>query len=237
MGRRKKGNPWFPLFWAVLLTLGACASPLTELVPDYAAMRPTRIAVLPAINETADMDGPVVFRILVQAELADKGYALAGFDQIDQALLTKGIEEGGQVESLTSQELGELLEVDAVLYTRVMGYGRQVGVHIKMEGSFTLVDCKSNRKLWYSELSTSDDILLEGGAVVLAAKLLGGKDAEKKAMEAYLAARQARLIRAVTKFRFHPLRNEVFQVITADMEKIPLLDEFFTKNFATLPRP
>lgn len=239
MDRKGKGNSLGKVLFlgAAMLTLGACASPLTELSPDYAKLRPTRIAVLPAMNETVDLDAPIVFRILARAELADKGYAPIGFDQIDEALRTRGIEEGGQIESLTSQEIGDLLGVDGLLYIRVMGYGRQVGVHIKMEGSFTLVDSKSNQKLWYSEFGASDDILLEGGAVMLGAKLLGGKEDQKKVMQVYLAMRQARLTRAVAKFSSHPLRREVFRVITVDMEKIPLLDEFFSKNFRTLPPP
>jgi len=105
-----------------------------------------------------------------------------------------------------------------------------------MEGSFTLVDSKTGRKLWYSELGVSEDIVLEGGAVALGAELIGGKDARRKAVKTYLAARQARIARAVAKFRAHPLRREVLRVITIDMDKIPLLDELFSKNFRNLPR-
>jgi len=213
----------------------ACAVPLTDLVADYSTLKPNRIAVLPAMNETADLDAPEVFRILAAAELADKGYGLIDFPRIDEALRQRGIQEGGQIEALTPQEIGELVGADGLLYIRVMSYGRQVGVHLKMEGSFTLVDSKTGRKLWYSELSAADDIVLEGGAVMLGAELLGGKDARKKAMQTYLAIRQARIERAVVKFRSHPLRQEVFRIITIDMEKIPLLDDFFSKNFRKLP--
>lgn len=111
-----------------------------------------------------------------------------------------------------------------------------VGVHIKKEGSFTMVDSRTCRKLWYSEPSAADDIILEGGAWALGANLLDGKDAHKKAMKTYLGIRQAHTARAVAKIRSHPLRREVFRVITIDMEKIPRLDEFFSKNFRTLPR-
>jgi hypothetical protein len=57
-----------------------------------------------------------------------------------------------------------------------------------------------------------------------------------KAVKTYLAARQARIARVVAKFRAHPLRREVLRVITIDMDKIPLLDEIFFKNFRNLPR-
>ena len=223
--------------FSIFLLAAACAAPLSDLHSNYAALKPTRIAVLPAMNETADLDAPVVFRILAAAELADKGYALIDSARIDEALAQRGIQEGGQIEALTPQEIGELVGADGLLYIRVMSYGRQVGVHLKMEGSFTLVNSKNGQKIWYAELSTSDDIVMEGGAVMLGAQLLGGQDksTKDKIMKQYLAYRKDRIDRAVAKFRSHPLRREVFRVITIDMEKIPLLDEFFSKNFRNLP--
>jgi len=223
----------FPIF----LLAAACAAPLSNLDSNYAALKPTRIAVLPAMNETADMDAPVVFRILAAAELADKGYALIDSVRIDEALAEKGILEGGQIEALTPQEIGDLVGADGLLYVKVMSYGRQVGVHLKVEGSFTLVSSKSGQKIWYSELSVSDDIVLQGGALMLGAQLLGGKDrsTQDRIMKEYVAYRKARVDRAVAKFQSHPIRREVFRVINIDMEKIPLLDEFFSKNFHSLP--
>jgi len=232
----KKLFLWAPIF----LLLTACAAPLTEVAQDFKSLRPTRIAVLPVKNETADMDAPIVFRILAQAELADKGYALVDFSQIDQALREKGIEEAGQIEALTPQEIGESVGADGLLYTTVSSYGRQAAVHLKLDGNFTLVDSKTGQKLWFSELSVSDDIVLEGGAAVMMGELLGGKDKAKsrqRALEAYLAMRQARIAQAVNRFRTHPIKREVFRVITIDMDKIYLLEIFFSRNFRKLPRP
>jgi hypothetical protein len=236
-------NPSIPkvFFWAsIFLLLAGCATPLSDVSQDFKSRRPTRIAVLPAKNETADTDGPFVFRLLAAAELADKGYALVDFTRIDEALRGKGIEEAGQIESLTSQEIGESVGADGLLYVTVLTYGRQVGVHLKMEGSFILVDAKTGQKLWFSELSVSDDILMEGGTAVLIGELLGGQDKRKsreKAMETYLAMRQARIAQAVNRFRAHPIKREVFRVITMDLDKIYLLEVFFRRNFRSLPRP
>ena len=227
---------WAPVF----LLLAACATPLSDVSQDFKSLRPTRIAVLPPKNETADLDGPTVFRLLAGAELADKGYALIDFARIDEALREKGIEEAGQIESLTPQEIGEAVGADGLLYSTVLTYGRQVGVHLKMEGSFILVDAKTNQKIWFSELSVSDDILLEGGAAVLMGELFGGKDKKKsreRALETYLAMRKAMIAQAVNRFRSHPIRQDVFRVITLDMDKVYLLEIFFRRNFRSLPRP
>jgi hypothetical protein len=223
----------------LFLPLAACATPLSEIAQDFKDVKPTRIAVLPVQNETADMDAPLVFRILARAELADKGYALVEPAQIDEALREKGVEEAGQIDSLTPQEIGECVEADTLLYIDVSSYGRQAAVHLKMEGNFTLVDSRIGRKLWFSELGISDDIVLEGGMAVLMGELFGGKDKEKsrqKAMETYLAVRQARITQAVSRFQAHPIRREVFEIITIDMDKIYLLEIFFSRNFNKLPR-
>ncbi len=227
-------------FFPLPFLIAACAAPLSDVAQDFSSLKPNRIAVLPVRNETADLDAPIVFRILAQAELADKGYALIGFPQIDEELQKKGIDEAGQIESLTPQEIGECLGADGLLYINVLAYGRKAGVHLNMEGSFTLVNAKTGGKVWFSELSLSDDIVLEGGAAALIGEILAGKDKKKgrkDAMEMYLAARQARIAKAVARFRAHPIRQEVFKVITIDMDKIYLLDNFFSRNFAKLPRP
>lgn len=242
MGWKELGKGWFRHpgaigFILLLMASAGCAAPLVEVAHDFHGLKPRQIAILPVMNETSDLDAPSVFRILVKAELADKGYSLLDFSRIDEALRSQGVQEAGQVESLTPQQLSELLNVDGLFYTRVLSYGRQVGVHIKMEGSFILVHARTGQKLWFSELGVSDNIALEGGAVLLGAELLGGKDARKKATQAYLAYRAARVSKAVAKFQAHPIRKEVFQIITVDMEKIPLLDDFFTRNFRNLPPP
>ena len=242
MGRNLRGisNRKLLFLAPLFFLLAACATPLTEVAQDYQSLKPTRIAVLPVKNETADMDAPIVFRILAQAELADKGYALVDSGRIDEALREKGILEAGQIDSLTPQEIGEAVGADGLLYVNVMGYGRQVGVHLKMEGSFILTDARTGQKIWFSELAVSDDILLEGGAAVLLGGLFGGQDkakSQQRALETYLAIRQARNAQAVNRFRAHPIRREVFKTITVDMTKIYLLELFFSRNFSKLPRP
>lgn len=232
----KKIILWAPIF----LLLAACATPLSDVAQDFKSLRPTRIAVLPVRNETADMDAPIVFRILARAELADKGYALVDFSQIDQALKEKGIEEAGMIEALTPQEVGEAVGADGLLYITVSGYGRQAAVHLKFDANFILVDSRTGQKLWFSEMSVSDDILLEGGTAMLVGELFGGKDKRKsreKALEAYMAMRQARIAQAVNRFRAHPIKSEVFQVINIDMDKIYLLEIFFSRNFKKLSHP
>ncbi len=238
-GKERKICPKRILGWLPLIFLAACAAPLADLAQDFQKYKPHRIAVLPVTSDTADPDGPRVFRILARAELADLGYGLIDTSPMDEILKGKGVEEAGQIESLTPQEIGEILGADGLLYVNVTSYGRQAGVHLKVGGTFTLVHARTAEKIWFSELALSDDIVLEGGAAVLVGELLGGKDKKKSretAAQAYLAQREARITKAVARFRAHPIRQEVFQIITIDTDKIYLLEMFFSRNFKNFPR-
>lgn len=73
---------------------------VTDLASNEAALKHTRTAVLPAMNETADSDAPTVFGFLPAAELADKGSALIERPRINKASGQRGVQEGGQIEGL-----------------------------------------------------------------------------------------------------------------------------------------
>ena len=141
--------------WGMILLLGGCAGrPHYSLVPDYKAKPPRSIAVLPAQNETVNLKAPEEFRPLVHSAITAKGYETPGIADIDKKLHEKGIHEGGQIHSLTPQELGKLLGVEAVLYTTVTEFSTSYLVayaSMTVGARFELKDAKTGEKLWESE--------------------------------------------------------------------------------------
>ncbi len=139
----------------MIVLMGGCAGrPHYSLVPDYTVKPPRSIAVLPAQNETVNLKAPEEFRSLVHAKIAAKGYETPGIADMDQKLQKRGIHEGGQIHSLTPQELGKLLGVDAVLYTTVTEFSTAYLVaytSITVGTRFELKDAKSGERLWESE--------------------------------------------------------------------------------------
>ncbi len=97
--------------------------PVTDLASNDAALKRTRTAVLPAMNEPADLDAPTVFRFLPAAELADKGTALIEPSRIDEALGQRGVQKSGQIEALTPQEIGVLVGAFGLFHMQAMGVG------------------------------------------------------------------------------------------------------------------
>jgi len=143
------------LLWGMILLMGGCAGrPHYSLVPDYTVKPPRSIAVLPAQNETVSLKAPEEFRPLVHSIIAAKGYETLGIADIDKKLQGKGIREAGQIHSLTPQELGKLLGVDAVLYTTVTEFSTAyllAYASMTVGARFELKDAKTGEKLWESE--------------------------------------------------------------------------------------
>lgn len=129
------------------------------VVPDYKDRTPRSIAVLPVQNETVDMDAPKIFRRKLFNVILHRGYVSPSISVIDSKLAEKGIREPGQLGSMAPQEMGEYLNVDAVLYSTVTEWSTTylvVYASIKVEGRFQLIDTKTGEQLWESEHEVSE---------------------------------------------------------------------------------
>lgn len=153
MKQVKRAHLFFTL--GILALLAACAAGAQHsLVPDYKSRLPRSIAVLPVLNETVNLKAPEAFRPLIQQKASIKGYETTSISVIDKRLFEKGIHEAGQVNSLTPQELGKLLGVDALLYTTVTEFSTTYLVayaSITVGARFELKDAKTGEKLWESD--------------------------------------------------------------------------------------
>ena len=145
---------WGLFFGVWALSAGCAKGPHYSLVPDYKTHPPRSVAVLPVLNETVSLKAQDIFRPLIQKKLSQKGYETSSFVHIDEKLLTKEIREAGQVHSLSPQELGKLLGVDALLYATVTDFSTTYLVayaSMSVGARFELKDVRTGEKLWDSE--------------------------------------------------------------------------------------
>ncbi len=134
--------------------MGCAGGAHHSVVPDYKSKSPRSIATLPVLNETVSLKGPEIFQPLLQKKLSQKGYETPAIAFIDERLKEKEIREAGQVNTLTPQELGKLLGVDAVLYSAVTDFSTTyllAYASMTVGGRFWLVDTQSGEKLWESD--------------------------------------------------------------------------------------
>lgn len=138
----------------VIFFIGCSLGP-KYIAQDY--VPPIHAAVLPFTNETNDVDAPETVRKAFIELLPSRGYLLLEKNKLDQILLKDfGINEGGQLTSVSFQKLGETLNVDGLFYGNVItfvdfpfGFGRKRTV----KANFKLIEAKTGKLLWEDEKS------------------------------------------------------------------------------------
>jgi hypothetical protein len=99
----------------LLLILFGCGPSAKFIAPDY--QKPGKIAILPTINQTTDVEGAIVFRNLLYHALEEEHYTdLLDNDIVDSLLNLNGITDGGQLETIENEELFLILDVDGLMY-------------------------------------------------------------------------------------------------------------------------
>ena len=138
----------------VILAVGCAGGPQHSLIPDYKSRTPRSVAVLPVLNETVSLKAPEVFRPILFNKVSMKGYETPALSFVDGRLLEKEIREAGQINTLTPEEMGRLLGVDALLYTTVTEFNTTyllAYASMTVGARFELKDAKTGEKLWESE--------------------------------------------------------------------------------------
>ena len=138
----------------VILSIGCAGGPQHSLVPDYKSRTPRSVAVLPVLNESVSLKTPEVFRPILFNKVSRKGYETPALSFVDGKLLEKEIREAGQINTLTPEELGKLLRVDALLYTTVTEFNTTyllAYASMTVGARFELKDARTGEKLWESE--------------------------------------------------------------------------------------
>jgi len=153
MGKRKT---WMMIsFLTLTLLMVSCAvGPRHSLVPDYKARSLRSIAVLPVLNETVSLKAPEIFRPMLYQKVSLKGYETPSISTTDGRLLEKEIREAGQINTLTPQELGKLLGVDALLYATITEFSTTyllAYASMTVGARFELKDAKTGERLWESD--------------------------------------------------------------------------------------
>ena len=148
-----------------LLFFSSCAEKSIDIVhPEFSRYRPRMVAVLPMDNMSPDLDATPLIRPIVHQRLIYKGYQCLDLKKIDQILKENGVMISHDVYMFTSEELGELLGVDALVYGTVTEFTKHyalvysdiiVGIRLEM------VDARTGEVLWKSEHTASENTLVE----------------------------------------------------------------------------
>jgi hypothetical protein len=137
------------LLFLVLLFLAGCASKIPHaIVSDYDKRGTRLIAVMPVSYSLPDQKSAEMLRTKLVEELYFKGYPKIPLNVIDEKLAVISPGGGGKV---SPKEIGEMLQVDAVLYPTLNegGIGRGIIAAATAVGvEFELLSAKTGESLW-----------------------------------------------------------------------------------------
>ena len=102
-----------------LLALTSCGPRAKFVEKDYAP--PELTAIMPAVNNSTDVEGGIVFRNLIYKhfEATKPGYHILSREETDSLLNEAGITDGGQLEAVENEELMKILNVDGLFFITI----------------------------------------------------------------------------------------------------------------------
>ena len=140
----------------IMIALSGCVS-AKYLVEGW---EPGRIAVLPFLNESADVAVEKFARVVMAETLTAYDYEVVDIEEVDAKLDELGITEGGQLETVTLAELGQAIRADSFLYGDVLEAKRvMIGIYFnkKFTANFKIYDVRSEELKWEDERTSKEE--------------------------------------------------------------------------------
>ena len=172
---------------------------------------PGTIAVLPFTNETADVAVQTFVRFGMYRRLENYGHRVVSLEVIDAKLDELGITEGGQLPTISIEELAEHIDADTFMYGEVLEAKRlMLGVYYKkkLTARFTLFDGYSGKQLWEVQKTAEESKVA-----------INPDDLLKTAMRKF--AWETSMDAAAKMFNSHPLMGQIEEVVNYAVRKLP----------------
>lgn len=156
-----------PLILAVLICISCFSS--SNLTKSSSFKKPIPIAILPFENMSMDLKAGELMRLFFVIGMQEMGYQVQELAITDSILQSIGITDGGQLPSLTAQELHQKLNIQGLLYgTLVEATYSTSGITMKKKVTASVKIVKDGIEVWSDEETSK-----EGGLGNLANPLQG----------------------------------------------------------------
>ncbi len=122
-----------------------------EISEEFSEARPFKVAIIPFENTTGKEKALEVVRQSFYGQFASKRYIDIELFEIDTILKENGLYEKETLLNTPTQELGELLQADAIIYGTISGFNRIfLGLYsqVWVELEVVLVNSSSGDMLW-----------------------------------------------------------------------------------------
>ncbi|MGJ3233252.1 MAG: GNA1162 family protein [Oceanicaulis sp.] len=210
------------LFAAACTTTGPAAY-------DYTAFRqeaPASILVLPAHNNTLNVNAPDYFLSTLSRPIGERGYYVFPAHMVKRTLEDNGLSDTGLVYSADTRRLGDLFGCDAAIYVSIDRWESQYAVlatSTNVEFEYEVRSCRTGEALWtHTEAMSYTPQADSTGNVwadLIAAAVVAA--VEKAAPNYMPLARQANTLAFYRQGRGLPAGPYQAELYNADLEAFP----------------
>ena len=165
----KKTYKYLFVILTAAVLLASCAS------IDYSAFkesRPRSILVMPPVNQSPDVNGPLTFLATSTYPLAESGYYVIPPTLSDQTFKQNGVTVAEEAHAISHVRLYEIFGADAALYVTITKYGAKyllTSSRVEAEANARLVDLRNGVEIWNGKVYAESN----SGASVSGGGLLG----------------------------------------------------------------
>ncbi|MDY6822634.1 MAG: DUF799 family lipoprotein [Thermodesulfobacteriota bacterium] len=161
----------FLILLSILILFAGCLTMPVQVPPNPANPVHT-VAVLPLVNDTADVDAPQMVRKKLAEAVGKRHYNVMPIAETDAILRDRmGITLGGQLEAATVKKLKENLNVDGLIYGTLMDF-KEVTTGLynvrKVRGKFRLVQTATGDTMWQNGIGVKTENKMSGNAGLVA---------------------------------------------------------------------
>lgn len=134
----------------------ACATGTPARPYDYSAFRaeaPTSILVLPAHNNTLNVNAPDYFLSTLSMPVAERGYYVFPANMVKRTLEENGLADTGLLYGSDSTRLGDLFDCDAALYVSINRWDSQyvvLATQTTVEFEYSIRSCQTGQQMWHN---------------------------------------------------------------------------------------
>jgi hypothetical protein len=138
---------------AAAAALSACVT-VAPATKDYSAFRaegPRSILVVPALNNTVNVQAPDFFVSTISRPFSERGYYVFPAYMIKRMLEAEGLADAGLVHGVDARRLEGLFGCDSVLFVTIEKWQSQyvvLATQTTVQFNYTLKSCKTGGVLW-----------------------------------------------------------------------------------------
>jgi hypothetical protein len=212
-----------------LLFVTACAA-TTPIAYDYSQYReeaPRSVLVLPALNNSLNVNAPDYFLSTLSAPVGERGYYVFPAFMVSRVLEENGLSDAGLVHSADATRLGELFNCDAAMYVVIERWDSQyvfLATQTTVQLGYQLRSCHTGESLWAtSEIMTYSPQASNSGNPLADLVAQAVVAAIEKADPNYMPlARQANLLATARGGRGLPAGPYRPEMYGTDLEMFPV---------------